>query len=113
MTPSLSPSEHRGTGAQRMLRVEPRQLLAHQVPLVQERPIHRRQLVHAEQRVFLHPFDAVERLANLCEHAQPLAVARTPRERKPLDVPRQSHPRGQHDVSVRTRSVEPANAAIR
>ena len=37
--------EHRRAAAQRMLRVEPRQLLAHQMALVEQRPRRRRQLV--------------------------------------------------------------------
>ena len=41
------------------------------------------------------------------EHAQPLAVARAAGERVAVDVPRQTHPRGQHDVGVRARGVQP------
>ena len=46
------------------------------------------------------------------QHAQPLAIARATGERVALHVARQPDARGQHDVRVLARRVEPAHSAV-
>ena len=96
-----------------MLRVEPGQLLAHQVTLVQQRRSVGGQLVQpAPGRLVASAGRRRDRLAHLGQHAQPLPVARPPREGEALDVPRQPDARRQHDAGVLPGRIEPGDAAV-
>ena len=69
--------EHRRAAPHRMLRLEPRQLLAHEMPLVQQRPVvGGSSSTPDEDAVRAGAAPAPTRLAHLREDAQPLAVAR-------------------------------------
>jgi hypothetical protein len=71
----LVAEQHCGAGAHAVRAVEPRQLLAHQVPLVQQLSVQLRQLVDAQQHALRERLEVLRRLAHLRQHAQPFAVA--------------------------------------
>src|SRR5450756_243403 len=103
---------HRGTGAHRLV-VEPRQLLADKMTLVQQQSVLRRQLVDADEDAVFDRPQAGERLPHLRKNPQPLAIAGPRRERVTLQVSRQADPRGDDDVGVLARRIEPARTAVR
>ena len=113
MTPRPSARKTAAPRSQRMRRLQPRQLLAHEVAFVQQRPGGRRQLVEPVHDRVGHRGNRRHRLAHLRQHAQPLPVARAPGERVALDVSREANPRRQHDVRVLPRRVQPTDAAVR
>jgi hypothetical protein len=103
---------HRRPRAQRMLRLEPRQLLAHEVPLEQQRPVAGPQLVDADEEAIVQPRQYLQGFAELDEHAEPLAVARTAGEGVAVHVPRESHARREHDVRMRPGGIQPPDSAV-
>ena len=105
--------KHGRSTSEWMLRVETRQLLAHEVPLVQQRSICRRQLIEPVKDGLAKLLHRREGLTHLRQHAQSLSVAGPGRKSVALDVPRKADPRRQHDVRVLARGVEPADASVR
>src|SRR5215203_139821 len=77
---------HRGARAQWVLRLEARQLLAHEVALEQQRAVRRTQLVDANEQAIVQSWQHLQRFAHLDQYPQALAVARPARERIAVDV---------------------------
>ncbi len=84
----LVPEKHRSPGPDRMLGVEARQFLAHQVALVEKQPVGRGQLVHPNQYGLVQPGGCVNRVLYMRQDPQPLAIPGACPEREPFHVPR-------------------------
>jgi hypothetical protein len=80
--------------------VQSRELLADQVPLVEQQPVGRRHLVHAQQHAVRQRGHVRQGFAHLREDPQPLPVSCPSRERIPFHIPCEADPRRQHDVGV-------------
>jgi hypothetical protein len=93
--------------------IQPSKLLADQVPLVEQQPVGRRHLVHAEQHPVRQGGHLRQCIPHLRQDAQPLSIPRPTRERIAFDVSREADARRQHDIGVVTRGVEPARPAVR
>ena len=96
--------KHGGAAAERVLRLEPRQLLAYKMSLVEQRAGRRRQFVEPVHHGLAQRRHRGHRLAHLRQHAQPLAVSRPASKRKALDISRQPDARRKHDVGVLRRT---------
>src|SRR6185437_554994 len=110
--PEAVGKEDRRSTPQRMLRVEPRQLFAHQMTLMEQRARRRRQILEPVHHGVTEGRNGRYRVAHLRQYAEPLAVARPAGERKTFDVPGQPDTRGQDDVGMSARGVEPTDAAV-
>src|SRR6266704_2548005 len=89
---------HRRSAPHRPLSVEPGELPAYEMTLVQQQAILRRKLVHPDQDAFLKRADSTHRFANLRQHSEPFAIASPAGERISLEVARQTHPGRNDDV---------------
>src|ERR1700694_1316551 len=94
------------------LLVEACELLAHDMPLVQEKSVLRRKLIHSKQDAVLYGLKSCKRFPHLGENPQPLTIARSRRKSIAFEVSRQANPRRDHDVRVLAGCVEPARAAV-
>ena len=113
---TLNPSDRytAGPDSQRMLRLEPRQLLAHEVPLEQHRALRRPAARPPGRR------QARRHVRRRCRASRTWASTRSRSpsraragERIAVHVPRQADPRRQHDVGVRAGRIQPTHAAVR
>ena len=93
-------------------RIEARQFLAHQVPLMQQLPLDRIQLVHPEPGGVAHAGGLPAGLLHLLQYLLPLPGRIPGTEAMAAEVPRQPHPGGKHQVTVGTGGVQPPHAPI-
>src|SRR5437868_642047 len=102
-----------GCSRSHRLLVEARQLLADQMPFVEQQPVLGRELVDPHQDPILDRPKAAERLSHLGKDSQPLAVARSRRECIALEIPGQTNSGRYNDIGVLARCIEPAGTAVR
>ncbi len=110
--PQLAVGQKRRPRPDRPGMLQAGQLPGDHVTLVQQLPLDRFQRVQAEQRGILDGPGLVTHLQHPLEDRPPIGVARPGREREPLEIPRQPHPRRQHDAAVGAARVEPGDAAV-
>ncbi len=104
--------KHRCPAPDRVLRVKPCKLLAHQMTLVQQPAVFPLQLIYAHQLHVAHCRRLVYRLTHRGQNTQSLAIPRPPGERISRNVSCQPDSGRNHDIRVLTRRIEPAYPAI-
>src|SRR6478609_632683 len=77
---------------QRVLTIQPRELLADQMALVEQSPRRRWKLVETIHHRFVEGRDGANGISNLRQDPKALPISRPCRERVSLDVARQSDP---------------------
>jgi hypothetical protein len=104
--------KHGGAAPHRVLRIQTRELLAHQMPLVQEQPVAGRELVHPDEDVITQTGCRVHGVSNRGQNPQPLPVTRTCPKGKAVKVPGEPDPGGQHDPRVLPGGIQPVDPAV-
>src|ERR1700720_1439755 len=94
------------------LLVQASELLADQMPLVKEKSVFGRQLVHPHEHPVFDRAEARERFTDLRKNSQPLAVPRSRGKGVALEISRQPDSGRDDYVRMLARCIEPARATV-
>ena len=81
-------------------KIETSQLPAHQMALVEQKPVFRRHLIDAQHQSVFESANGTHRLLNLGQNPQTLPIASPARKRIALEISGKPDSRRDHDVGI-------------